>query len=84
MYAPVNQTKLSQLTPVEVMVFRTNLRFKRDLEFVSPLLNDLPGLKRWTLDREDKDKVLRIEAQSLSPQLCIDLLTEAGYLCEEL
>lgn len=68
----------------EVLVFRTNIRFKKDLRQVGPVLDNQPGIHRWNVDREDTDKVLRIEALRLLPQDIIHLITRAGYFCEEL
>lgn len=68
----------------EILIFRTNIRFKKDLRQVGPVLDNQPGIHRWNVDREDSDKVLRIEAQRLLPQDIIHLITRAGYFCEEL
>ena len=68
----------------EVLVFRTNIRFKKDLRQVSPVLDKEPGIHRWNVDREDTDKVLRIESLRLQPKDIIHLITGAGYFCEEL
>lgn len=68
----------------EVLVFRTNIRFKKDLRQVGPFLDKEPGIQRWNVDREDSDKVLRIEARDLLPQDIIHLITRAGFFCEEL
>ena len=67
-----------------ILVFRTNIRFKKDLRQVSPVLDKEPGIRRWNVDREDTDKVLRIESLHLQPEEVIHLITRAGYFCEEL
>ncbi|MGE7778283.1 hypothetical protein [Chitinophaga caseinilytica] len=69
---------------MEVLVFRTNLRFKKDLRLVAPVLDEAPGLHKWTVDREDTDKVLRIETRNPDPTPIIRLVEACGYLCEEL
>lgn len=69
---------------VEVLVFRTNIRFKKDLRQVSAALDNTPGIRRWNVDREDTDKVLRIESSHLQPADIIQLITAAGFHCEEL
>ncbi len=68
----------------DILIFRTNIRFKKDLRQVSPALNNEPRIRRWNVDREDSDKVLRIESGSLKVQDVIDLINRAGYFCEEL
>jgi hypothetical protein len=69
---------------LKVLVFRTNIRFKKDLRQVSPVLDKSPGIMRWNVDREDSDKVLRIESLGLQPEDIIHFITRAGYFCEEL
>lgn len=74
----------SMETGVEVLIFRTNIRFKKDLRPVSAVLDKMPGILRWNVDREDTDKVLRIESRSIPPADIIKNITRAGFHCEEL
>lgn len=69
---------------VQVWVFKTNIRFKKDLLLIAPLLDRTPGILNWNVDRGDIDKVLRIESLHLQAQHIIDLVQQAGYHCEEL
>lgn len=69
---------------LEILVFRTNIRFKKDLRLIGPALNDQPGIRRWNVDREDTDKVLRIESRTLQAEDVIRIITKAGFFCEEL
>jgi hypothetical protein len=69
---------------MEVLVFKTNLRFKKQINAVTPHINNLHGVTRWNVDLYDKDKVLRIESQDLSPRKVETTLQQAGYFCEEL
>lgn len=69
---------------MEVLVFKTNLRYKRNVKEVMPHLNELNGIIQWNIDFHDKDKVLRIVSRDLSPKLIEDALQRAGYVCEEL
>ena len=69
---------------VQVLVFRTNLVSARDIHRISPLMGDTPGIIRWNVDQHDIDNVLRIETSWLLPEHIIQVVTHAGYLCEEL
>jgi hypothetical protein len=69
---------------VTVLVFKTNLQFKKDVNRLSPVLSKISGILRWNVDREDIDKVLRIETRVLTAQEIICLVNKAGYFCEEL
>jgi len=69
---------------VTILVFRTNIRFSKDIRAVGDRLQRLPGLVRWNIDRQDIDKVLRIETTCPDVEAVIALVQEAGYCCEEL
>ena len=69
---------------MEILVFKTNLRNKKNAKEVMPHLNALNGIIRWNIDFHDKDKVLRIVSLDLSPQLIEDTFRSIGYVCEEL
>ncbi len=70
--------------PVQVLVFKTNVKFKKDQKRIERILNENRQILRWNMDRDDRDKVLRIECGLLPPAAIIDLITQAGYCCEEL
>ncbi|MBO9200107.1 MULTISPECIES: hypothetical protein [Niastella] len=69
---------------MEVLVFKTNLRFKKQINAVTPHINNLQGIARWNVDLDDTDKILRIESVDLSPRSVEVTLQQAGYFCEEL
>jgi copper chaperone CopZ len=69
---------------MEVLVFKTNLRFKKQIDAVTPHINNLRGITRWNVDLDDIDKVLRIESDNLNPRTVETTLQQAGYHCEEL
>lgn len=75
---------MSIITGTDVLVFRTNIRFKKDLRVVGTVLDKTPGVERWNVDREDTDKVLRIESRNTQPADIIQIVTAAGFFCEEL
>lgn len=70
--------------PVHILVFKTNLRFKKDIRNIELVLNHYPGIMCWNVDRYDIDNVLRIETMHIQPKEIICLVTKAGYFCEEL
>lgn len=69
---------------MEILVFKTNIRFKKQIHAISPYINDIGGIQRWNVDLDDEDKILRIEARDLSPRVIEHTLLQAGYFCEEL
>jgi hypothetical protein len=54
---------------MEILVFKTNLRYKKNVTQVMPRLNELKGVIKWNVDFHDKDKILRIVGDDLSPKL---------------
>jgi hypothetical protein len=71
-------------TTMEVLVFKTNLQQADDVERVMSTMNDEQRILRWTVDREDCDKVLRVESDHILPDEVAALIRQAGYSCEEL
>ncbi|WP_276480622.1 hypothetical protein [Paraflavitalea pollutisoli] len=69
---------------MEILVFKTNLRYRKNIHQVSQRLDQLQGMIRWNVDMHDKDRILRIEASNLSPRVVEHTLSHAGYACEEL
>jgi hypothetical protein len=68
----------------EILIFKTNLVDSADVDKVSALLNHHESIRRWNVDVQDIDHVLRVEGQSLDPELIIQTVTSIGYNCEEL
>ncbi len=69
---------------MEILVFKTNVEDKKQVHKLYPLLKALQGILRWNIDLQDIDKVLRIEAVSISPRIIETALEKAGYFCKEL
>jgi hypothetical protein len=68
----------------EVLVFKTNISSDNDVGRVGHVLSSVSNIARWTLDRDDIDKVLRVECDQLQPEAIIRFLRDAGFECEEL
>ena len=68
----------------EVLVFRTNICSDQEIEKLTELFSDFTDILRWNVDREDVDKVLRIESGIINPNIIVGLLRNAGFECEEL
>lgn len=69
---------------VYVLVFKTNIRFKKDLEIVRQIFRQNPSVFHWTIDSDDDDKILRIESDSSHTAKIIADVKAAGFFCEEL
>lgn len=69
---------------LQILVFKTTIKTQEDKEKIAPLLLSLPQIYRWTVDCEDCDCVLRIEAEGISEEQIIETVQRAGFECEEL
>jgi hypothetical protein len=69
---------------MEVLVFKTNLTDPNRIHDVETSLDVHPNIYKWNVDLKDCDNILRIEANDLSGKEIENLLSKAGYYCEEL
>lgn len=69
---------------MDILVFKTNLENPELVTKAQPLIQNIRGIKRWNVDMQDCDNVLRIEAEEVSPRSIENILQNAGYYCEEL
>lgn len=69
---------------MDILVFKTNLADKKQVRKIFPVLKVLNGVQRWNVDLHDIDKILRIEAVSISPRYIETVMQQAGYFCKEL
>ena len=70
---------------MNLLILKTDLESKAKVQKALPFLNSIPGVKDWSVDTEDCDNVLRMEAiGKLSETQLIDLLKRSGIHSEEL
>jgi hypothetical protein len=68
----------------EVLIFKTNIRHTYEMDVVAAVLNNDPRIKKWSVDREDIDHVLRVESDQASVLEVKLVVNAAGFYCEEL
>lgn len=71
-------------TVTEILVFKTNIRYKKDIHQIAPLMDHNDRIVEWNVDREDADHVLRIASSELQPEEIIAIVRQAGFHCQEL
>lgn len=69
---------------IQIIVLKTKIETESELRQLSDLLTPLDSVLKWTVDREDSDKVLRIETINTSTSEIMDLLAKHEIYCEEL
>jgi hypothetical protein len=66
------------------LIFKTNIESELALKEIEAAFVMDTNLLDWSVDREDIDKVLRIESKINNSQEIINTVRHAGYVCEEL
>lgn len=66
-----------------IHVFKTNMS-KRLMKRADLVFKEQKEVMRWSVDLDDKDRVLRFESASENPILVINNLRNIGIYCEEL
>lgn len=69
---------------MDILIFKTDIANRWHKSMAQKLLNNLEGILRWTVDVEDIDHVLRVEAVNLPPRHVELVLAMGGYYCEEM
>ncbi len=69
---------------MEILVFKTNLSSLKSVNKIKIPLNETKGIIQWNVDLADRDKILRIKAESISSSHIVNLICTSGFECEEL
>ena len=69
---------------MHILIFKTNVDTEEAHREISVLLNAETSIIGWNIDREDIDKVLRIESRINNTTDIIHRVSTAGFFCEEL
>ncbi len=70
---------------MELLIFQTNIETTKKVEQLTPLFDKHSEILEWSVDLEDIDRVLRIEAEeSLLESDVIELVQLQGFTIEVL
>ncbi|MBA3971163.1 MAG: hypothetical protein H0X46_03305 [Bacteroidetes bacterium] len=67
-----------------VFVFKTNINTLEQIERTEIILSGRSDIKKWNIDLEDCDKVLRIETSKKEIESVLGILMPYQIYCEEL
>lgn len=67
-----------------ILIFKTNIGTDSAHNEVGSLLDAQSSIIDWHIDKEDIDKVLRIESTINNSNEIISTINKAGFICEEL
>ena len=69
---------------METLKFKTNIKCSGCIAAVTPFLNDLPEIEKWSVDTENPEKILTVEADDqLTAETVVKTLEKAGYVASE-
>ena len=69
---------------MELFILKTNVLSLAMKDELAAQLNKIPQIKKWSVDYQDCDGVLRASAEGICMNELICLVKQWGFLCEEL
>ncbi|WP_299886359.1 hypothetical protein [uncultured Lacinutrix sp.] len=70
---------------MELLIFRTDIKSKKKVKSIMPVFNNHSDIIKWSIDLEDIDNVLRIEAKTNGlEEDIIDLVKVKGFYIKTL
>lgn len=67
---------------METLKFKTTINCGGCVATVTPHLNQIKGIEKWSVDTANSQKILTVEASGLRPEVIVEKLKEAGYKAE--
>lgn len=71
-------------TTINPLVFKTDIGALCTNCAVHKALDNHNEIQSWSIDPEDKDCVLRVVSNTLTPIRIIDIINQLGHQCQEL
>ena len=62
--------------------FKTNINCGGCISKVTPFLNEAQGIGEWSVDTENKDKVLSVSSNGITEQDIVQTIQKAGFKIE--
>ncbi|MCM4173800.1 hypothetical protein DHD32_20200 [Arenibacter sp. TNZ] len=70
---------------INILILKTNIKSKKKVKIIKPIFNQHPSIIKWSVDIEDIDNVLRIEATgNIEERDIIRILKSNGFYSEDL
>ena len=67
---------------METLKFKTTINCGGCVATVTPHLNQIKGIEKWSVDTTNPRKILTVETSGLEPAVIVEKLKEAGYKAE--
>jgi len=69
---------------MELLILKTDISSSKKIKQLLPIFNGHPVIRRWSVDTEDIDNVLRMEVLAKNGHEIIKMIKEEGFYCESL
>ncbi len=67
---------------MENLKFKTNINCTGCLSKVSPLLNQVKGIKEWDVDLNNSQKILTVKSNSIKEEDIVNMVKKVGFEIE--
>jgi copper chaperone len=64
---------------METLKFKTNVNCGGCVATVTPHMNQVKGIVKWSVDTTNPMKILTVETSELDPDVIVETLKSAGY-----
>lgn len=69
---------------METLKFKTNVNCGGCIATITPHLNQVKGIVKWSVDTSNPLKILTVETPGLSPEEIIEVMKKAGYKADSI
>jgi hypothetical protein len=70
---------------MKLLILKTNIKTAQKVRKIMPVFNSHPVIRKWSVDTEDIDNVLKVEASNhLNEKEIIQMVQALGFYCEHL
>lgn len=69
---------------METLKFKTSLKCGGCIKAITPGLDSMKTIEKWSVDLENPDKVLEVQASEDISDLVIESVKKAGYMISQL
>ncbi|MFA5329917.1 MAG: heavy-metal-associated domain-containing protein [Prolixibacteraceae bacterium] len=64
---------------METLKFKTNVNCGGCVATITPHLNQVKGIGKWSVDTSNPMKILTVESEGTNPEMIVESLKAAGY-----
>ena len=68
----------------ETLKFKTNINCSGCVAKITPFLNESKGIRNWSVDTENEDKILSVHSDGIAEAAVIQKVQEAGFKIDKL